>query len=180
MQNPNKKFIGLLLTTRPVSGSSTTRECDRTTEVRITAYALAFVPTYSKLLFRGVWLYSSTRVRVLSIQVYSSTALFMYSFSTRSLGSNLIYTSRCGVGTGVWCTRQPSQTDAWLAGSPSRRTPATPCAPTPPRRCCAPPRLCQARGSPARVRAQGSSTAASAPPTPLRSSGRGPRTPVRP
>ena len=50
--------------------------------------------------------------------------------------------------------------------------------PEDPRRCYAPPRLRQTRGSPAHARTQGSSAAASAPHTPSHSSGRGPRAPV--
>jgi hypothetical protein len=81
---------------------------------------------------------------------------------------------------GVWCTRHPSQALERRTSSPSRGTRVAPCVLEPPWRRYAPPRLRQARGSPAHARAQGSSDAGSAPPTPSHSSGRGPRTPVRP
>jgi hypothetical protein len=91
------------------------------------------------------------------------TALFIYSLGTRSLRQLGLYIKvRCWHGCVV---HSPTLTGWRMAGSPSRRTPVTPCVPKPPRRCCAQPRLCQARGSPARVRAQGSSAVARAPPT---------------
>jgi hypothetical protein len=43
------------------------------------------------------------------------TAVFIYLLGTRSLGSNFdLYINSVVLARGVWCTRQPSQADAWL------------------------------------------------------------------